>query len=134
MLLFFHDSNDQQNYSSVELWWEKIEDNPRRSNTEPSMDFRKANTEPSMDFRKANTEPSIDFRKANMEPSIHFRRANTETYYKYYINLKKELGRVGFSTAGKVAPRDFPRAPPSGKPLEKPCQPLENPVLPSTSP
>ena len=68
LLLFCQNSNDQQNSLSVEFWWEKIEGNLRRANTELSMHFRRANTEPSMDFRKANTEPSI-----------HFRRANTET-------------------------------------------------------
>ena len=32
----------------------------------------------------------------------------------------------------KWAPRDFPRASPSGNPSEQPCQPLENPVHPSS--
>ena len=31
-----------------------------------------------------------------------------------------------------AAPRDFPRASPSGNPSEKPCQPLENSVHPSS--
>ena len=38
----------------------------------------------------------------------------------------------GFPWAGRAAPRDFPRASPSGNPLEQPCQPLENPVHPSS--
>ena len=38
----------------------------------------------------------------------------------------------GFPRAGRAAPRDFPRASPSGNPSEQPCQPSENPVLPSS--
>ena len=57
----------RQNSLTVEFWWEKIEGNLRRPNTEPSMDFRRANTELSLDLRKANTEPSVHFRRANME-------------------------------------------------------------------
>ena len=53
----------------MEFWWEKIEGNLRRANTEPSVHFRRANTELSMDCRKANTELSM-----------HFRRVNTEQY------------------------------------------------------
>ena len=41
-----------QNSPTVEFWWEKIEGNLRRANTEPSMDFRRANLEPSMDFKE----------------------------------------------------------------------------------
>ena len=41
-----------QNSPTVEFWWEKIEGNLRRANTEPSMDFRRANMEPSMDFKE----------------------------------------------------------------------------------
>ena len=59
LLLFFHNSNGQQNSMSVEFWWEKIEGNLRKANKEPSMHFRRANTEPSMHFRKANMKPSI---------------------------------------------------------------------------
>ena len=55
---------EHQNSLTVESWWEKIEGNLRRANTEPSMDFRRANTEPSYDFRKAITEPSVRFRRA----------------------------------------------------------------------
>ena len=58
-----------QNSPTVEFWQEKIEENLRRANMEPTVDFR-----------RANTEPSVEFRKANTEPSVHFRRANTETY------------------------------------------------------
>ena len=58
-----------QNLPTVEFWHEKIEDNLRRANTEPSVDFR-----------RANTEPSVDFKKAYTEPSVYFRRDNTETY------------------------------------------------------
>ena len=61
-----------QNSPTVEFWWEKIEGNLRRANTEPSLDFR-----------RANIELSQDFSKANMEPSVHFRRANTKTYWQY---------------------------------------------------
>ena len=60
-----------QNSSTVDFWWEKIEGNLRRANTELSIDFRRVNTELSKDFRKANTEPSV-----------RFMRANTETYCK----------------------------------------------------
>ena len=67
MLLFFHNSNGQHNFPSVDLWWEKIEGNLRRANKEPSMDFRKAITEQSMYFRKAITEQSMYFRMANSE-------------------------------------------------------------------
>ena len=83
-MLFFHNSNGQQNSPSVEFWWEKIEGNLRWANTEPSMHFRRANTEPSMHYRKANTEPSM-----------HYRRANTETYYKYNVNLSKRVWKDG---------------------------------------
>ena len=38
----------------------------------------------------------------------------------------------GFPRAGRAAPRDFPRALPSGNPSEQPCQPSENPVHPSS--
>ena len=71
LLLFFHNSNGQQNSPSVELWWKKIEGNPRWANKEPSMHFRRAITKPSMHFRKANTDLSM-----------HIRRANKETYCK----------------------------------------------------
>ena len=54
-LVFFHNSNGQQNSLCVEFWWEKTEGNLKRANTEPSMHFRRANTEPSMDIRMANT-------------------------------------------------------------------------------
>ena len=37
-----------------------------------------------------------------------------------------------FPRAGRAAPRDFPRALPLGNPWEQPCQPLENPVRPSS--
>ena len=60
-----------QNSPTVKFWWEKIESNLMRANTEPGMDFR-----------GANTEPSLDFKKANAEPPVHFRRDNTETYWK----------------------------------------------------
>ena len=56
-----------QNSPTVEFSQEKIEDNPRRANTDRSMDFRRANTELSVDFSKANTEPSVNFRRVNME-------------------------------------------------------------------
>ena len=56
-----------QNSPTVEFWQEKIKGNPRKANTEPSVDFRRANTEPSGDFRKANTEPYVHFRRANTE-------------------------------------------------------------------
>jgi hypothetical protein len=56
-----------QNSPTVELGWEKIEGNPRRANTQLSMDFRRVNAETSMDFRKANTEQSMDLRKTNTE-------------------------------------------------------------------
>ena len=36
MLLFFRNSNGQQNSLPVEFWWEKIEGNSRLANTEPS--------------------------------------------------------------------------------------------------
>ena len=36
-----------QNSPNLEFWWEKIEGNLRRANTEPSIDFRRVNTEPS---------------------------------------------------------------------------------------
>ena len=62
----------------MELWWEKIEENLTKANTDPSMDFRMAIMEPSMHLRRANTVPSVHFRSANTEPSVHFRRANTE--------------------------------------------------------
>ena len=58
-----------QNSQTAELWWEKIEGNLGRANTELSVHFR-----------RANKEPSVDFRKDNTEPSVHFRRANAETY------------------------------------------------------
>ena len=45
MLLFFRNSNGQQNSLPVEFWWEKIEGNSRLVNTEPSIHFRRANTE-----------------------------------------------------------------------------------------
>ena len=83
MLLFFHNSNGQQNSPSVELWWENIERNQRRANTEPSIYFRRANTEPYMHFKKAFTEPSMQFRKAN-----------TETYSKYIVSISNRGGKV----------------------------------------
>ena len=73
------------------------------------MDFRRANTEPSVDFRRANTELSVDFRKANTEPSVHFMRANTE----YGISLGLRPREISYSPV-------------------LPCQPEENPVLPSS--
>ena len=60
-------SDGQQNYPSVEFWWEKIEGNLRRANTKPSMHFRRANKSTSMDFRKRNTKLSMHFRRANTE-------------------------------------------------------------------
>ena len=45
-----------QNSSTVKFWWENIEGNLRRANTEPSMDFMRANTEPFVYFRRANME------------------------------------------------------------------------------
>ena len=42
------------------------------------------------------------------------------------------MGWTGFPRAGRAAPWDFPRAAPSGNPLEQPCQSLENPVHPSS--
>ena len=56
-----------QNSPTVEFWQEKIEDNLRRANREPSVDLRRANTEPFVDFRKANAEPSVYFRRANTD-------------------------------------------------------------------
>ena len=107
-----------QNSPTVEFLQDKIEGNLRRANTEPSVDFR-----------RANTEPSVDFRKANTGQSVNFRRANTETYCKSESKSRKGQG---FPRAGRAAPRDFPRALPSRNPSEQPCQPSENPVLPSS--
>ena len=56
LLLFFHNSNGQQNSPSVEFWWDMVEGTLRRANTEPYMYFRRANTERYIDFRKANME------------------------------------------------------------------------------
>ena len=69
-MLFFHNSNAQQNSPSVELWWEKIKGNLRVANKEQSMHIRRAIAEPSMDFKKGNMEPSMHFGRANMEDAI----------------------------------------------------------------
>ena len=56
-----------QNSPTVKVWQEKIENNLRRANTEPPVDFRRTNIKPSVDFRKDNTEPSVHFKRANVE-------------------------------------------------------------------
>ena len=90
------------NSPTVEFWQEKIKGN----------------------LRRANTKPSVDFRKANTDLSVHLRRANTETYQKYNINLSKIVrkDRVFLRLAGLLF----------GISLGQPCQPLENPVIPSS--
>ena len=55
-MLFFHNSNAQQNSPSVEFWWKKIKENLWVANKEPSMHIRRANTQSSMDFKKGNME------------------------------------------------------------------------------
>ena len=82
----------------------------------PAVEFWQEKIEGNL--RRANTEPSEDFRRTNTEPSVDLRKANTE-------------GR-GFLRAGRAAPRDFPRVSTLGIPSEQPCQPSENPVLPSS--
>ena len=100
-----------QNSPTVEFWWDNIQGNLRRPNTEPSMDFR-----------RANTELSQDFRKANMEPSVHFRRANTENYWKQNVNLSKRVRKDGvfLGLAGlllgislRLCPWEIPRSSPA---------------------
>ena len=82
-----------------------------------------------MDFRRANTDPSVDFRKANTGP-IQGQYGN-QLEIECKSELKSQEGR-GLPRAGKAAPRDFPQASPSQNPSKQPCQPSENPVLPST--
>ena len=53
-------------------------------------------------------------------------------YQTQNVNLNKRVGKDRVSLAGKAAPQDFPCASPSGNLLEQPCQPSENPVLPSS--
>ena len=56
-----------------------------------------------------------------------------------YMSLEDTRLREGLLTprtvesrAGRAAPRDFPQASPLGNPSEKPFQPSENPVHPSS--
>ena len=42
----------------------------------------------------------------------------------YWINpIKQKRDGLGFSWAGRAAPRDFPKAKSEGNPEEQPCQP-----------
>ena len=135
-------------------------ENLRWDHTKPYVPFRWIHTEPSMHFKKANTEPSMRFRRDNTEflycQSLNLvfciRSGLNKTFQKNIsalhfvailengVNLfeieckseKKSQEGWGFPRPGRNAPRDFPQASPLGNPLKQSCQPLENPLPPSS--